>query len=184
MNIGRTILIVLVALAIVVTAVVLIDRARGPVREEAPPEVQVVPEETRTVTLYFPDRQAESLTAEAREIAVRDGFENQVKAVVHALADGPVSDDAVGALPPETAIVQVFWVEERQTLFLDFNAALVSDHPGGSTGEYFTIAMLLRTISENFPAVRRVQILVEGSPVETIAGHYAVDEPLDVMTWR
>lgn len=184
MHIGRTIAIVLVILAIVIAGIVLLDRRGGPERGEEPAGVQIVPEETRTVTLYFPDRQAESLVAEAREIAVRDGFENQVKAVVHALIDGPSSDDAVNALPPRAAVVQVFWVEERQTLFLDFNAALVSDHSGGSTGEYFTIAMLLRTIGENFPAVRRVQFLVEGSPVETIAGHYAVDEPLDVMTWR
>jgi hypothetical protein len=29
-----------------------------------------------------------------------------------------------------------------------------------------------------------LQILVDGYPVETIAGHYAVDRPIDVMRWR
>ena len=184
MNIGRTIAIVLVILAIVVAGLVFLERRTKPGRGEAPGGVQVVPEETRTVTLYYPDRQAESLVAEAREIAVRDGFEAQVKAVIQALSDGPENGDAVNAFPGGAAIIQVFWVEDEQTVYLDFNAELVADHPGGSTGEYFTIAMILRTIGENFPAVRRVQLLIEGSPVETIAGHYDVGEPLDILKWR
>ena len=40
------------------------------------------------------------------------------------------------------------------------------------------------TFADNFPEVRLVQLLVAGYPVETIAGHYAVDKPLEILKWR
>ena len=86
--------------------------------------------------------------------------------------------------PEGAAILQAFWVEDTQTAYLDFSRTFVTNHDGGSTTEYYTISTILKTIGANFPQVRLVQFLVDGYPVETIAGHYAVDEPLDVLRWR
>jgi hypothetical protein len=44
--------------------------------------------------------------------------------------------------------------------------------------------MIIKTVGANFPAVRKVQFLIDGYQVETIAGHYAVDKPIDVHRWR
>jgi hypothetical protein len=90
----------------------------------------------------------------------------------------------VSPIPDGTQLLQVFWVEETQTLYLDFNRALITNHPGGSTAEYYTITTILKTVQEDFPQVRRVQFLVAGYPVETIAGHYAVDGPIDILGWK
>lgn len=181
---GKKIAFVLVTVAVVIAGTWLVSRWIRAGREEPPRAVERVPEETRSVTLYFPDTRADGLAAETREIAVGDSFEEQVKGVLAALIDGPEGRDKVSPMPPQTRVLQVFWVEYTQTVYIDFNRALTADHEGGSAGEYYTISMILRTVSANFPQVRRLQFLVDGYPVETIAGHYAVGKPLDIMRWR
>lgn len=182
-DLGRKIVVVLLIAAAVITGtILLLRRLERPGGER--PGLQVVPGETRSVTLYFASREADGLVAETREIPVEEGLENEVRAVVAALASGPQDRGAVSAIPPGTVLLQAFWVEENLTLHLDFNRTIVSAHTGGSAGEYFTISQIVRTISANFPQVRFLQLLVDGYPVETIAGHYAVDKPIDVMKWR
>ncbi len=152
--------------------------------EEEPTEVRRVSEETRSVTLYFVNENADRLLTETREIAAEGGIEAQLKGVISELLRGPNDDGKFSPFPEETVILQAFWVEDTQTAYLDFSRTLITNHHGGSTTEYYTISTVLKTIGANFPQVRLVQFLVDGYPVETIAGHYAVDEPLDVLRWR
>ena len=178
---GKKIFAVLAFLAVVIIVIVVV-RMRPDGEEEGLPGVQEVSEETRSVTLYFAGRDADGLAAETREIPVREGIENEVKAVMAALLSGPVDDDAVSAIPPGTRVHQVFWVEETGTLYLDFNRGITTGD--GSTGEYYTITTIIRTIGANFPQAGTLQFLVEGYPVETLAGHYGVSKPLDIRKWR
>jgi germination protein M len=180
-NLGRKILVVVLLLAVAVIAVHSLRRCTTG-RREAPPEIQVVPEETRSVTLYFARREADGLVAETREVAVEEGIESEVKAVIEALIDGPEGEDGVSALPSGTRLLQVFWVEDTGILYLDFNRGITTGR--GSTSEYYAITTIIRTILANFPQVRRLQFLVEGYPVETLAGHYGVSKPLDIRKWR
>ena len=55
---------------------------------------------------------------------------------------------------------------------------------GGSAAEYYSISALVRTLGANFPEVRAVQILVDGQPVDSLAGHFDTSGPLDVATWQ
>ncbi len=153
------------------------------VRERAP-EVQRVSQEMKSVTVYFGNKGADGFLTETREIPAGGGFEAQIKAAMGELIKGPQGGDRIGVMPPATEIRQAFWVEDSQTLYLDFNNALVANHPGGSAGEYFTIGAILKTVSANFPQARRVQFLIDGNTVESIAGHYAVDKPIEVQKWR
>ncbi len=179
----KTINVLLVLVIVAVSLVLIIKWARMTSRRESP-GIMEVPEETRSVTLFFANRDADGLLSEAREIAVGEGLEEQVKGVMGALLQGPLRENMVSAIPVGTEVIQVFWAEETQTIFIDFNRTLIYGHPGGGTGEYYVISMILRTIASNFPQVRRLQFLVDGYPVETIAGHYAVGKPLDIMRWR
>jgi germination protein M len=144
--------------------------------------VQEVSEETRSVTLYFAGRDADGLVAETREIPVREGMINEVKAVMAALISGPDGDESVSAIPPGTMVHEVFWVEETGTLYIDFNRGITTGD--GSTEEYYTITTIVRTVGANFPQVQSLQFLVEGYPVETLAGHYGVAKPIDIRAWR
>jgi len=181
-SIGKRIIIVLVVLALVIAGSVTLVRWMGR-RGEAPRPVREVPGEARTVTLYFASRNADGLLTETREITSEGGLEREAEEVIRALLRGPREDDRISAIPRGTEINRVFWVEEEETLYLDFNRAIVANHPGGSAGEYYTIKQVLKTIGENFPQVVSVQFLVSGYPVDTIAGHYHVSKPLSVRDW-
>jgi germination protein M len=180
-DLGRKIVAVIIILAAVITSVYGIRRWAAREKGEIP-GIQQVSEETRSVTLYFAGRDADGLVAETREIPVREGIVNEVKAVMAAMLAGPEDGGAVSAIPMGTAILQVFWVEDTETLYLDFNKGITTGD--GSTAEYYTITTIIRTIGANFPQAGRVQLLVEGYPVETLAGHYGVSKPIDIRKWR
>lgn len=180
-NLGRKILVVIILLAVVIVVVYAVKHWTAGEKKELP-GLQQVAEETRSVTLYFAGREADRIVTETREIPVRKGIENEAKAVLAALLTGPEDDGAVSAIPAGTRILQVFWVEDTGTIYLDFNRGITTGD--GSTGEYYTISTIIRTIGANFPQAGRLQFLVEGYPVETLAGHYGVSKPLDIRKWR
>jgi spore germination protein GerM len=179
-HIGRKILIALAILAVIIAAVYFVPR----LTMKGPAEVEKVSEEMRAVTIFFGNEGADGFVSEAREVPAAGSFEEQVKLVLGELIKGSRDSKKISAIPPGTELIQVFWVEDTQTLLLDFNGAFTASHPGGSTGEYYTITNIIKTVSANFPQTARIQFLIEGSAVESIAGHYAVDKPIDVKKWR
>jgi hypothetical protein len=153
----------------------------APVRK--PPAPRVL-EGSRAVTLFFAGAGEPSVYAETREVGVGRRFDEQVRQVFDALAAGPSGARGVSAIPPGTELLAVSFDPESAVLYLDFSAELVAAHPGGSAAEYGTVTALVRTAGVNFPEVRAVQLLVDGSQVDTIAGHIRADEPFVVRDWR
>jgi hypothetical protein len=83
-------------------------------------------------------------------------------------------------LPPETRVLAVF-VTARGDAFVDLSPealAPVGVGDGGSLAEQLRVYALVNSITANFPAIRRVQILVEDKPVVTLAGHLDLSRPL------
>jgi germination protein M len=68
--------------------------------------------------------------------------------------------------------------QRGDVLYLNFSHHLVTNHPGGSTGEIFTVYGIDNTLV-GAQGVRRVQILVENRMVSTLAGHLDLTEPLE-----
>ena len=182
-NIGRKIAIALAALVAVVGVIYVVSRVR-PERGRAPGEAEKVSGEARSATIYFGRAGADGFATETREVPAGQSLESEVKAVVGELIAGSTDSKKVNTMPQGAELRQVFWVEDSQMLILDFNRALADNHPGGSAGEYFTIGSILKTISANFPQVAKVQFLIEGASVESLAGHYAIEAPIDVKKWR
>ncbi|MCD6379375.1 GerMN domain-containing protein [bacterium] len=184
-DLGRKIMTVLLAFFIIIVGIMIIYRWIDlKEKEEGPRVVKEVPGEIRTLTLFFANSTADGLLSETRDITSEGGLENEVKQAIVALLAGPEDKDKVSAIPNGTEISSVFWAENKETIYLDFSEALVSNHMGGSAGEYYTIKTILKTVGVNFPQVAKVQFLVSGYPVNTIAGHYKVDSPLSVKGWR
>ena len=50
--------------------------------------------------------------------------------------------------------------------------------PGGSRSELFSVYSVVNSLVVNFPAVRRVQVLVEDRTVPSLAGHVDLSRPL------
>ncbi len=178
---------ILIAVAALIVAAVfyLISLRKERGEPSAPPSggVAVVPEGTRAVTLFFAGEGSEGLLSETREVAIGTDFVEQLKQVMRALLDGP-THSGINAIPEHTKLLNAFYDSETATVYLDFSSELVAGHPGGSSAEYCTIAAIVRTISENFPEVRGVQLLVEGLQVGTIGGHIDAYRPFLVRDWR
>ena len=138
----------------------------------------------RPIVLYFADSEAEGLITERREIPLGATLEERVEATLRALADGPDQRTALPVLPRQARVMQSFYDEEDGVLYVDFNTALVTQQPGGSAAEYYSLSALVRTVGSNFPEVTAVQILVDGQPVDSLAGHFDTSRPLDVATWQ
>lgn len=179
-------LLVIAAAALIAGAVIYYVFVAGRGRSSKPVGTGVVtevPEGSRTVTLYFADVDDTALIRETRQVAISRGFVEQVEQVIRALVAGP-EHDAVNTIPEGSSVLGVYYDPDTATLFVDFSAEFVAGHPGGASAEYHTVSAILRTISENFPEVTAVQILVEGSQVGTIAGHLDAYQPFLVRDWR
>lgn len=155
----------------------------APAEPAATGTVTVVPEGSRTVTLFFADHEKAVLLRENRQVAIGKTTVEQARQVIRELLAGP-ERDAVNAVPADTRLLGVFYDPESATLYLDFSGDLVAGHPGGSAAEYFTISAIMKTISENLADILAVQLLVEGSQVGTIGGHINAYRPFLVRDWR
>jgi len=175
---------IVVALVVLAVALIFILRDREPPAEI--PEGAVLEEEMgrgiQSVTLVFADRSATGMVEEHREIAVPQDRAERAKRVLDELAAGP-REAGVRTLPYGTRVLSVFF-DDRGGVFVDFSRELVDNHPGGSTGELFTIRSVVQTLAANFPDIESVRFLVGGQEVETIAGHIDASVPFLVGNYR
>ncbi len=143
----------------------------------APVPVQVAeqPRELRDVILYFGDESGSLLVAEAREI--EDCLEENecIQETVQALINGPIG--ALAPILPSHSVIRGVTVEDS-TAIVDFSRDLLTGHPGGSISELLTVYALADTLAVNFPHIRQVRLLIEGSPAETLKGHVDLREPI------
>ena len=63
---------------------------------------------------------------------------------------------------------------------IDVNSAFANTHRSGVLVEDLTVTSLIHTISANTPGILKVQILVDGQPRETLAGHADLSSYYDV----
>jgi hypothetical protein len=61
---------------------------------------------------------------------------------------------------------------------VDLSADARLRHTGGALDELFTIYTIVNALTVNLPAITRVQILVDGKEVDTLAGHVDLRHPL------
>ena len=69
---------------------------------------------------------------------------------------------------------------QNGTAKVDFSKEFARKFTGGSTGEEMLVGSIVDTLTE-FPEVKQVQFLIEGQPVETIAGHMDTTAPIRCM---
>ena len=129
------------------------------------------------VLVYFPSTTGDGLVGEAREIFMTAAPGDRAKQILADLISGPMAETALRALPPGTQLRQVY-VLEQGTAYVDLSEDLKRGIGGGSTEELFTVYSIINSVALNIPEIRRVGILVEGQPVETLNGHLDLRRPL------
>jgi len=139
------------------------------------PELIEEPLTEREVTLYFAEPQGRYLTRETINISGCEDDRDCVRALLEQLIAGPRGDN-VRVLPEATRIEGVEL--ENDLVRINFSRHLVDHHPGGSMTELLSIYSLINSLSESFPYLRQMQILVEGEVRQTLKGHVRVDHPV------
>ena len=131
---------------------------------------------TVEVTLYFSDDQAMEVLPEKRTVELTED-EAQMpveKIAVLELLKGPKDANLRKTLPPEAELLSIR-VKDGVAI-LDFSQEFQTKHWGGSAGETMTIDSLVYTLTE-IEGIDKVQVLIEGKAIESLAGHYDWSEP-------
>jgi spore germination protein GerM len=136
---------------------------------------QIAPGED--ITLWFASGQEDALVLERRRVPPNQTPIDRVKVSLQELIAGPKSA-ALRTLPAEVKVREVF-IDDQGTAYIDFSEVLSQAHPGGPWAEMLTLRSIMQTLVSNIPEIKRVQILIEGREVETLAGHLYIRRPLD-----
>jgi len=115
------------------------------------------------------------LTSVERDVPFAEGAEQAREIVAAQIA--PVAEPLVSAVPAGTKLRALF-LTERGDAFVDLSREAVTAHSGGTLNELLTVYTIVNALTVNLPAVRSVQILVDGKEVQTLAGHVDLRQPL------
>jgi hypothetical protein len=159
-----------------------------PARTAAPAE----PVRKITATLYFISEDGMSLVGVQREVPFGDPVVEQARRIVEAqLEPAPAP---VASAVPAGATQRGIYVAERdcdsggqackRDVFVDLSPEARTKHTGGALDELFSIYAIVNAVTVNLPAISRVQILVDGKEVDTLAGHVELRHPLEKnLSW-
>ena len=89
----------------------------------------------------------------------------------------PPQAPLLSAVPAGTTLKELFLTDSGEA-FVDLSAELSKNHTGGSLDEILTVYTLVSALTENLPSITRVQILIDGREVDTLAGHVDLRRPL------
>jgi hypothetical protein len=129
-----------------------------------------------TATLYYVSEDGMSLVGVQREVPFGEPVVEQARRIVEAqLLAAP--DPLVSAVPSGTVLRGIF-LSDKGDAFVDLSADARARHTGGALDELFTVYAIVDALTVNLPAISRVQILVDGREVDTLAGHVDLRHPL------
>jgi germination protein M len=135
-----------------------------------------------TATLYYVSDDGMALIGVQREVPYGEGVLEQARQIVIAQLR-PSPAPLVSAIP-HGATLRALYLTDRGDAFVDLSAEARTRHSGGALDELFTVYSIVNALTTNLPAVTRVQILVEGKEVDTLAGHVDLRHPLQKnMKW-
>ena len=125
-------------------------------------------------TLFYATPEGNALMPIRREVPLAEGLVAQGRQILIAQLEPP-PPPYVSTIPTGT-MLRAFYVTDQGDAFVDLSS--VSGHPGGSLTELLTVQAIVHAVTANLPAVQRVQILVGGKEVDTLAGHVDIRRPL------
>jgi hypothetical protein len=126
-------------------------------------------------TLYYIGEKGERLVGVERDVPYAATPAEQARRIVEEqLRDAPAP--LASAVPKGTSLRALFI--SGADAYVDLSPEISSGHEGGSLEEILTVYALVNALTTNLPAVERVQILVAGREVDTLAGHVDLRRPL------
>lgn len=130
----------------------------------------------RGVRLFFGTPGHPGFRTEERAIVDPGRVELLAEAIAREVVRGPLR--GVSGLPPRMR-VRAFYLTADGTGYLDVSSELLAQYPHGDGLEWVSLGALVRSITDNLPQVRSVQILVEGRVVDRSPGSIPLDLPFE-----
>ena len=173
------------ALTLGIAGLVFIPRWFAPATVEVPrPDDAEAANATGRIraSLYFVAENGLNLTAVDADVPYGATPAEQARALVDAQL-GAAPEPLAQPIAEGTKVRQIF-VSDDGTAFVDLSKEAVANHRGGSLDELFAVYAIVNAVTVNLPAVKGVQILIEGQEVDTLAGHVDLRHPLSRnMRW-
>jgi len=134
----------------------------------------------RSVQLFYESPQM-LLVGEPRNIALPESSAAALPIVVRELMKGPATPAGLRIFPQDT-VVRGTYLLPGGTVIVDLGGTTLTQGWGtGSHQELMAVYSLAQTVSANFTEGRRVRVLVNGSPTETLAGHVSLLKSVEPM---
>ena len=171
---------VVAAVVLVIVTLVTVTLRRRPVRSDtsgaapAPSGSQVFGRKIKA-RLYYVSMDGTRLVGVDREVSYSEGSTALAQQIVNAQL-APVPAGLVSAIPLGTTL-RALYLNDKGDVFVDLSKEVSAAHPGGSQNELLTIYTIVNALTANLPAVKSVQLLVDGKQVDTLAGHIDLRKP-------
>ncbi len=134
------------------------------------------------IARFYYESADQQLTAESRSIALPESPAAAIPVVARELMKGPVIKTSFRLFPADT-IVRGAYLLPGGNVIVDLGGpTLLKGWETGTHHELMAIHSLVQTITANFSDARRVRVLVNGTPPETLAGHISLDRPFTADT--
>lgn len=131
---------------------------------------------TISVKLFFESKGGPGLVMEERTVPFSADLGEQVRVVVEELIRGSQTG-LEATLVPETKVLDVF-VAPRGIGYVDLSKHASEGQHEGSDAELLAVYSVVNSVTVNLPSIKRVQILLDGRPASTLAGHVDISRPL------
>jgi hypothetical protein len=126
--------------------------------------------------LYYVSEDGLRLVPVEREVPFGEDTLTQARHLIEAQLQAAPAP-FVQALPAETTLRTLF-LSDSGNAYVDLSGEVSALHTGGSLDELFAVYAIVNVLTVNLPAIQRVQILVDGKEVDTLAGHVDIRAPL------
>jgi len=116
--------------------------------------------------MYFVSADGKSFVQEERTIRGGQTINGGAVGVLSELIRGPASAANVALLPPSLKVREVY-IDDQGIAYVDFGKELTEKPWGDTDWAISVLHSLVKTLSANFPQIKRVQILVDGEDLES-----------------
>jgi len=154
-------------------------RSAAPLRL-APAPLPPPPAEKTRVTLFFVSKEDGYLRPEERDVDKPTDAVGFARAIMREEVAGPKDPALVSPFPPGLTLRNAF-VPGDGRVVVDLNVDPAWARAAGSSDELSCVGTVVNAMLQNIASTDRVQILVNGNSVETLAGHVDISRPLPAM---
>lgn len=134
----------------------------------------------RPIRLYY-ESEAMMLVPEPRNVALPESPAGAIPMVVRELIKGPQRPTSLRLFPADTTVRGAYLLPDGNVIVDLGGPTLTSGWGAGSHTELMAIYSLVNTLTFNFSEARRVRIVINGTPAETLGGHISLARSLGPM---